>query len=622
MAIEQYTEHLVLEEMNIKLGKNENCIVLPQGDVEKYPKIEKALKEAGGKPKKCELKNFTLGGKGKAKPEFIITFKDNINTIIVIECKNTLKKHESLEKNEPNNYAVDGVLYYSKFLKTNYDVIGIAVSGTKKSNMKVSTFFWEKGQSNYKELEKAKNHLFSPEEYINLIKGEEVKKNYSIQDVRKLALEFHDTLRELGVTEKEKPLFIAGLLIALQDTWFKEIYRTLKKTVNVITSLETALNNILDQEKGIKKEKIDYIKTALKQVGKNEKLKVKTLGEYNSITWYIEELELKILPMMNHDTTIDALGEFYHEFIKYSGGDGNGLGIVLTPEHITDFMVELANVNKCSKVIDPTCGSGSFLVSALNKMIKNANHDEIIEIKNNSLYGIEINTDLYTLSLTNMIVRGDGKSNIENGDCFNQEIKEQMKSKNINVGLINPPYAQKDCELKFINNMLDMLVVGGIGVAIVPLSSAIGTKFLSERESLMSKHTLKAVLTMPDDLFYPTASTNTCIMVWEAGNPHNSDNNTFFGYFKDDGFVKKKKLGRIDYFNKWDTIKRNWLELYRNNDVKDGISARKKVTFEDEWLAEAYMKTDYSKISEDDFVATLIDYASFLVKNGGITDDE
>ena len=515
MAIEQYTEHLVLEEMNIKLGVNENCVVLPQGDVERYSKIEKALKEAGGKPKKCELENFTLGGKGKAKPEFIITFKEDINTIIVIECKNTLKKHESLEKNEPSNYAVDGVLYYSKFLKTDYDVIGIAVSGTKKSSMKISTFLWEKGQ-----------------------------------------------------------------------------------------------------EKGIKKEKINYIKTALKQVGKNEKLKVKTLGEYNSITWYIEELELKILPMMNHDTTIDALGEFYHEFIKYSGGDGNGLGIVLTPEHITDFMVELANVNKYSKVLDPACGSGSFLVSALNKMIENANHEEIIEIKNNSLYGVEINTDLYTLSLTNMIVRGDGKSNIENGDCFDSKIKKLMKSKNINIGLINPPYAQKDCELKFIDNMLDMLTIGGLGVAIVPLSSALGTKFLEERETLMSKHTLKAVFTMPDDLFYPTAATNTCIMVWIANTPHNSNNNTFFGYFKEDGFVKKKKLGRVDFLNKWTSIKEEWLELYRNNDVKDGISARAKVDSKSEWLAEAYMQTDYSTLCDDDFISTLRDYASFCIKKG------
>lgn len=618
MAVEQYTEHLLLEEMGVKVGDNETCFVLPQGDVGNYPKIDEALKKAGGKPKSCIMSDFSLGGKGKAKPEFVITFKNDINTIIVIECKSALAKHETADKDQPNSFAVDGTLYYAKFLKETYNVIAIGVSGTKKGNMKISTFLWEKGKENYSELVLAKNHIFSPEQYLNIIKGEQVKKLYSVEDVRKLALEFHDTLRELGVTEKEKPLFLASLLIALQDDLFKQIYRSIAVTEDVIDHLERSINKILGKEKGIKKDKINYIENALKQVGKNEKLKSKTLGEYNSITWYIEELELKILPMMNHDSTIDALGEFYHEFIKYSGGDGNGLGIVLTPQHITDFMAEVANINKKSRVLDPTCGSGSFLVSSLNKMIQEANHDEITDIKNNSLYGIEINTDLYTLALTNMIVRGDGKSNIENIDCFDKKIKKLMKSKNINIGLINPPYSQKDSELKFIDNMLDMLTIGGIGVAIVPLSSAIGTKYPLDREKLMSKHTLKAVFTMPDDLFYPIAATNTCIMVWEAGVPHDSSKNTFFGYFKDDGFVKKKKLGRIDYLNKWNSIKNEWLELYRNNDMKDGISAREKVTYRDEWLAEAYMTTDYSTLSEDNFMNTLIDYASFLVKEGEI----
>lgn len=616
MAVEQYTEHLLLDEMGVKIGDNETCFVLPQGDVSNYPNIEYSLKKAGGKPKKCSLSDFNSGGTGKAKPEFIVTFKNDINTIIVVECKSMLTKHESENKDSPNGFAVDGALYYAKFLKENYNVVAIGVSGTKKGNMKISTFLWEKGKGTYEELALAKNHIYSPEQYLNIIKGEEIRKIYSIEDVRKLALDFHETLRELGVTEKEKPLFIAGLLIALQDSAFKSIYRFLKKIDDVINQLENAINKILDKEKGIKKDKINYIKTALKQVGKNEKLKSKTLGEINSITWYIEELETKILPMMNHDSTIDALGEFYHEFIKYSGGDGNGLGIVLTPQHITDFMAEVANINKRSRVLDPTCGSGSFLVSSLNKMILGASHDEITDIKNNSLYGIEINTDLYTLALTNMIVRGDGKSNIENGDCFDTKIIKLMKSKNINIGLINPPYSQKDSELKFIDNMLDMLTTGGIGVAIVPLSSAIGTKFPLDRERLMSKHTLKAVFTMPDDLFYPTASTNTCIMVWESGVPHDSNKNTFFGYYKDDGFIKKKKLGRIDYLNKWNSIKNEWLELYRNNDIKDGISAREKVTYKDEWLAEAYMKTDYSVLSENDFLNALIDYASFLIKEG------
>ncbi len=120
---------------------------------------------------------------------------------------------------------------------------------------------------------------------------------------------------------------------------------------------------------------------------------------------------------------------------------------------------------------------------------------------------------------------------------------------------------------------------------------------------------------MPDDIFYPTA-TNVCVMVWQAHKPHDSNKNTFFGYFKDDGFVKRKKLGRIDAYNKWNSIKNEWLNLYQNLTVKDGYSALKKVTYKDEWLCEAYMKTDYSKVTQKDFQDTLNDYLAYLIRNG------
>lgn len=134
MATEQYTESLTLKEMKCVIGKNPFGYVLPQGDVSGADKIEKILKQAGGK--------------GKAKPEYIITFHDDIHTIIVVECKNSSKKHCSEKRNKPNAFAVDGVLYYAKFLKNEYNVVAIAVSGTTIQNIKVDTFYWVHGQSN------------------------------------------------------------------------------------------------------------------------------------------------------------------------------------------------------------------------------------------------------------------------------------------------------------------------------------------------------------------------------------------------------------------------------------------------------------------------------------------
>ena len=164
--------------------------------------------------------------------------------------------------------------------------------------------------------------------------------------------------------------------------------------------------------------------------------------------------------------------------------------------------------------------------------------------------------------------------------------------------------------------MLDLLTIGGIGIAIVPMSSAIGTKFKTERNSIMSKHRLLAVMSMPEELFYPVG-VNTCIMVWKAHNKHDKlKHKTWFGYWKNDGFEKMKKLGRVDLKNNWSSIKEEWIRMYINKDVIDGMSAYEYVDANDEWLCEAYMKTDYSNLTELDFEKAIKEYLAYLIKNG------
>ncbi|MDR3112759.1 MAG: SAM-dependent methyltransferase [Endomicrobium sp.] len=617
MPSERMTEEITLCEMNIKLGKNDFGYVFEQGNIEDINKLEKLLQKAYGKPSVSQLNDFTNDGEGKAKPEYIITFDKKPDTIIVIECKKFAAKHSSGKNNQPKNYAVDGVLYYSKYLKESYNVVAIAVSGTKKENLRVSAFDWRKGQPQPQELIKSRDVLYSPENYLRLIKGENAKKNISIEDIQKLALKMHDSLRALKVSERAKPVFIAGILIALKDADFVNEYASAASFNSLLNRLQDAINNVL-KDSDIRKEKIEDIKSHFKVIGRNGKIKEIPLIEDSSLLWYISELDKKIKPMMdNADSTIDALGIFYHEFVKYSGGDGSGLGIVLTPQHLTDFMCELAQVNKNSKVVDICCGSGAFLVSAMSKMFKGANLKDIERIRNNSLFGVEYDDDIYTLAIANMIVRGDGKSNVVYGDCFSEDIIRELKGKNINIGLINPPYSQDDLsELEFVENLLNILTVDGIGVVVVPMSCAIGTKFKEVRERLFKKHTLKAVFSMPDDMFYSNnASVNTCVMVWQAHKPHDSAASVFFGYYKDDGYIKAKKLGRIDKFNKWEKIKKEWLELYRERIVKEGLTAKKAVKWDDEWLCEAYMETDYSKLTQNDFEKSVRDYLAYLVKS-------
>jgi type I restriction-modification system DNA methylase subunit len=630
--IEQFTEDLTKKLMGFDIGENPFGYVYPQGNVFDIKKISDLLSKAGGKPKEYALSDYSICGVGKSKPEFIITLKKDPNTIIVIECKKQLNKHESSNKSNPNGYSIDGVLYYAKYLKDEYNVIAIGVSGTEKNKTKLDVYYWVKNQEKPSYQRKLHNIFLTPDNYLKAMKNQKITKDYSLDEIRETAINFHNQLRTIKVTEKQKPIFIAGILIALEDEDFSRDYLNLTSFNLIISALINSIEKVLD-DSDISKTKKAQIKDSFKSLGNNEKLKTIPIGNDNSITWYIEQLEMRIKPMMNNaDSSLDALGVFYHEFVKYSGGDGSGLGIVLTPQHLTEFMCELAQIDENSYVADICCGSGSFLVTAMNQMFKKTQDIRKYEnIRKHQLHGIELDSDLYALAIANMIIRRDGKSNILHGDCFNkthlQTLIEASKLKidengkettniGIDVGLLNPPYSQKDKEeLEFVEQLLSIIVKGGRAVVVVPMSCAIGTKFKETRKRLFEKHTLKAVFSMPDDIFYPTA-TNVCVMVWEAHKPHDIKTKTYFGYYKEDGLVKRKKLGRVDIYEKWNDIKSKWLQHYKDYDVIDGLSAKQNVTDCDEWLAEAYMKTDYSKINDEIFAKKVREYLSYLITYG------
>lgn len=185
---------------------------------------------------------------------------------------------------------------------------------------------------------------------------------------------------------------------------------------------------------------------------------------------------------------------------------------------------------------------------------------------------------------------------------------------------MNPPYDLGAAEqLRFVERALNAVKKqNGRVVAIVQMSCAIKDEkdVNNVRKRLLKNHTLKAVISMPDDLFAPVGVI-TCIMVFQAGIA-NKGKKTWFGYLKDDGFVKIKNKGRIDVFDCWRDIKEKFLNAYNNLDEIDGLSVMKEVEFLDsekiftkEWCAEAYMKTDYSKLSIDEFENVLKRYAIY-----------
>ena len=136
------------------------------------------------------------------------------------------------------------------------------------------------------------------------------------------------------------------------------------------------------------------------------------------------------------------------------------------------------------------------------------------------------------------------------------------------------------------------------------------------KRKLLQSHTLEAVMSMPLDLFHDSdVGVVTCVMVINAHRPHPAGKKTWFGYWRDDGFVLTKHRGRVDLNGKWSGVRSRWLAAYRNHEIIDGESAMEEVTPQDEWCAEAYMETDYSVLSAADFEKELRKYAAFRILN-------
>ena len=132
----------------------------------------------------------------------------------------------------------------------------------------------------------------------------------------------------------------------------------------------------------------------------------------------------------------------------------------------------------------------------------------------------------------------------------------------------------------------------------------------------MRNHTLEAVLSMPDELFYNSnTKVVTCIMIFTAHRPHPSIKKVFLGYYKDDKFIKHQIKGRFDGNNKWEGIEEEWLSCFLNRTDKDGLSVNVKLDHNSEWAVEKYMDTDYSVLFDKEFKDTLHNYSTYLFGN-------
>ncbi|MBE5447570.1 hypothetical protein E3G53_004333 [Mycobacteroides abscessus] len=628
VANERNNEKLVRDKL-VELGYYESEDLTVEEQQSKNATIKRLLRAAS-----------KSGSGNVGYPEFIVTSIEDDDVVLIIECKAAKNRHASKGLDKPVEFAVDGALHYARALSKEFHVVAVGSSGESERDWKVSTYLHAKGTDVPIPLTArsgvAIDRIVSWDDYRDAFTYDPEVKRKRIEDLLAVSRAMHNFMRDYArLTESEKPLLVSGTLIALMNKPFRTSYSTYKAD-----RLQSAwLNAIKEQieEAEIPRAKKNNITQPYSSIAVHPELGRSTekfpKGPLHEL---IRILDTEVMPLMDVYHDYDVVGQFYGEFLKYTGGDKKSLGIVLTPRHITDLFSRLAQVSKDDVVVDICAGTGGFLIAAMARMLEQCvTEDERLDVKRNRLIGVEDQPNMYTLAASNMILRGDGKANLYQGSCFEKPILDAIKKHRRNtrekagtlrpnIGLLNPPYSQKGeglNELDFVMTMLDVLAPGGLGFAIVPVSCATGTY---GKHELLKYHRLEAVMSMPPELFSPVGVV-TCVMVFRAHTPHANtpDFKTWFGYWREDGFIKTKHMGRIDAGG-WEDIRDHWVDTFVNRTVKVGESVLHRVGPEDEWTAEAYMQTDYSVLTQADFEKVVRDYAIYKAtrNHGGVEESE
>jgi type I restriction enzyme M protein len=315
------------------------------------------------------------------------------------------------------------------------------------------------------------------------------------------------------------------------------------------------INDINGRVQGIlrdqgKPEFYDYIKINLPSTTDNHvKLRralVDTLQELNN---------LNIRSAMNSGA--DWLGAFYEVFLKYASW-AQDLGIVLTPRHITRWVADVMDIKVNDILYDPTCGTGGFLVAAFDYVKRTVKAGQLSRFKQYSVFGIEQDAGVAALAIVNMIFRGDGKNNIQEGNCFSKYlvarihqsiptakyIEKPSDNPPITKVMMNPPFALKrsaEKEFRFIDHALKQMQDGGLLFSVLPYSVMVKPGIYRQwrKEILLTNHTLLAVVTFPIDIFYPIGVTTVGVFI-RKGIPHPSTQNILWIRALTDGLLKNK----------------------------------------------------------------------------------
>ena len=630
--------------------------------------IDKALEEYFSKN----------GGVGGNRPDAKLLLQDkNCDYYpILIEYKGYKDKLVKLDeeghvanknsKNEPdfkniNSYAVNGAVHYANAILhyTNYtDIISIGMTGFKNDSGKLeySIGVYYVSKSNFgvgQKVDEYTDFSFLKKEnfdaFIEKVKAlslsdeeKEKLKEKREQEIGASLVKLNNDIyqNEKGLGENDRVYLVAASIIAtlgipkkvspLEKDDLKSSLEEGNRDGDIVLRKINAFLN----EKRIPKDKKDLIVRTLANTLTTENINKVENGE-SQLKRVFSKIVDDLGIYYKTDLTTDFTGKLFNEMYSWLGFTQDKLNdVVLTPSYVATLLVKLARVNKDSFVWDFATGSAGLLVAAMNEMLDDAKKtlkspEEInrksAEIKAKQLLGLEILSNIYMLATLNMILMGDGSSNILNKDSLNDfDGKYGFGNTDddfpADAFVLNPPYSAKGNGMIFVEKALSMMKKGY--AAIIIQGSAGSGKAVEYNKKILEKNTLLASIKMPIDLFVGKSSVQTYIYVFKIGEAHEKDETVKFIDFSNDGYTRTNRKKASVNLRDTDNAKGRYAELVdlvRFGKKKLNIFTEKEYyegtidpTKGDDWNQSAPVDT---KPTLEDFKKTVADYLAWEVSN-------
>ena len=630
--------------------------------------IDKALEEYFSKN----------GGVGGNRPDAKLLLQDkNCDYYpILIEYKGYKDKLVKLDeeghvanknsKNEPdfkniNSYAVNGAVHYANAILhyTNYtDIISIGMTGFKNDSGKLeySIGVYYVSKSNFgvgQKVDEYTDFSFLKKEnfdaFIEKVKAlslsdeeKEKLKEKREQEIGASLVKLNNDIyqNEKGLGENDRVYLVAASIIAtlgipkkvspLEKSDLKSSTEEGNRDGDIVLRKINAFLN----EKQIPKDKKDLIVRTLANTLTTENINKVEKGE-SQLKRVFSKIVDDLGIYYKTDLTTDFTGKLFNEMYSWLGFTQDKLNdVVLTPSYVATLLVKLARVNKDSFVWDFATGSAGLLVAAMNEMLDDAKKtlkspEEInrksAEIKAKQLLGLEILSNIYMLATLNMILMGDGSSNILNKDSLNDfDGKYGFGNTDddfpADAFVLNPPYSAKGNGMIFVEKALSMMKKGY--AAIIIQGSAGSGKAVEYNKKILEKNTLLASIKMPIDLFVGKSSVQTYVYVFKIGEAHEKDETVKFIDFSNDGYTRTNRKKASVNLRDTDNAKGRYAELVdlvRFGKKKLNIFTEKEYyegaidpTKGDDWNQSAPVDT---KPTLEDFKKTVADYLAWEVSN-------